>query len=85
MCTSIIEKIEIFNERLGAYWKFRLKLGGGSTYLWGGRFLDSSVGALLKLPQQWDKNQKNRSCIKELCKHMKIEKSGMENKIILLY
>ena len=42
----------MFNERLGAYWKFRLKLGGGGTYLWGGRFLDSSVGALLKLPQQ---------------------------------
>ena len=52
LCTSIIEIIEIFSERLGSYWKFRLKMGGGGTYLWGGRFLDSSVGALLKLPQQ---------------------------------
>ena len=27
----------------------------------------------------------NRFCVKELCKHMKIETSGMENKMIMLY
>ena len=27
--TLIIEILDIFNERLGAYWKFRLKLRGG--------------------------------------------------------
>ena len=27
MCT-ITEITDIFNERLGAYWKFRLKMGG---------------------------------------------------------
>ena len=29
VCTSIIEVIDILNQRLGAYWKFRLKLRGG--------------------------------------------------------
>ena len=36
VCTSIIEVIDILNQRLGAYWKFRLKLwggGDGGTYL----------------------------------------------------
>ena len=28
LCTSIIEIIDIFNERLGSYLKFRLKMGG---------------------------------------------------------
>ena len=34
--TLIIEILDIFNERLGTYWKFRLKLRGGGeggTYL----------------------------------------------------
>ena len=33
--TLIIEILDIFNERLGTYWKFRLKLRGGEggTYL----------------------------------------------------
>ena len=36
--TLIIEILDIFNERLGTYWKFRLKLRGGEggTYLQGG-------------------------------------------------
>ena len=39
--TLIIEILDIFNERLGDYWKFRLKLRGGGegggTYLLGVR------------------------------------------------
>ena len=31
--TLIIEILDIFNERLGTYWKFRLKLREGGTYL----------------------------------------------------
>ena len=32
VCTLIVEMIEVFNERSGAYRKLRLKLGGGGTY-----------------------------------------------------
>ena len=30
VCTLIVEMIEVFNERSGAYRKLRLKLGGGT-------------------------------------------------------
>ena len=45
VCSSIIEILDIFNERLGTYCKFRLKLGGGGgggTYLSDGHFGDKS-------------------------------------------
>ena len=43
VCTLIIEILDIFNECLGTYCKFRLKLGGGGgTYLSDGHFGDKS-------------------------------------------
>ena len=51
VCTLIVEIIEVFNERSGAYRKLRLKLGGGALIVGWTASSISREGRFLSYPK----------------------------------